>query len=409
MKLKIAFPAEIHAHVKLPASKSISNRMLIISELSGKKIQLSNLSDCDDTFVMRRALNNRTPVTDIMAAGTSMRFLSAFFAATPSETTLTGTERMKHRPINVLVDALRSLGADIAYTEREGFPPLHIRGQRLHGGNVSLPGNVSSQYISALLMVAPLLDDRLTLRLTGDVVSRPYINITLSLMRRFGITVSEPDDHTFIVEPSSYTAGTYTVENDWSASSYWYEMLALAKGGEVVLDGLFEDSLQGDSCVRELFAPLGIITSFADGRAILRKKQPAISHYERDLTTCPDLAQTMVATCCAMGITFRFGGLQSLRIKETDRLLALQNELAKLGYVVDEHDGNTLSWDGRRLPPLPQPAIDTYEDHRMAMCMAPCAIGRGGLIINNPQVVSKSYPAFWEDLRKAGASIEELP
>lgn len=379
--------------------------MLIINELAGRGIKLSNISDCDDTFVMQRALCDRSPVTDIMAAGTSMRFLTAYFASSEAHTIMTGTERMQHRPIHVLVDALRSLGASVEYENEEGFPPLRIDGRTLDGGEVSLPGNVSSQYISALLMVAPTMRNGLTLRLTGEVISRPYINITLSLMRQFGITVDEPDGNTFVVHHGNYNGGDYLIENDWSGASYWYELLALADEGEIVLEGLFADSLQGDSYIKELFAPLGITTTFVGNDAVLTKSTPSISNYTADLTTCPDLAQTMVATCCAMGIPFKFSGLQSLRIKETDRLLALRQELDKLGFVIVETDGSVLAWDGEKHAPTTVPVIHTYEDHRMAMCMTPCAMITDGLIINEAQVVSKSYPSFWDDLKSIGADI----
>lgn len=394
--------------VVLSASKSISNRMLIINELSGGAITLHNVSDCDDTRVMRRALCERSDVTDVMAAGTSMRFLTAYFASTQSDTVLTGTERMKHRPIRILVDALRLVGADITYAGEDGFPPLHIVGHRLKGGRVVLPGNVSSQYISALLMVAPAFEDGLTLELAGEVVSRPYIDITVSLMRRFGISVTEPDDRTLVVSPGAYNGGEYVVENDWSGASYWYELLALAKEGRVTLEGLFENSLQGDSCIRELFEPLGVVTTFGETGAVLEKTCCKVREYTHDLTACPDLAQTMVATCCALNVPFRFSGLHSLRIKETDRMSALVTELRKFGYVVEEHDDSVLEWKGLRCKSQMIPEVDTYEDHRMAMSLAPCACVSNGAVINDAQVVSKSYPQYWQDLMSAGVKIKEL-
>ena len=408
MRLKIAPYRSVRGRVALPASKSISNRMLVINELSGGAVRLHNVSDCDDTLVMRRALRERGAVTDVMAAGTAMRFLTALFAATESDTVLTGTERMRHRPIHVLVDALRSLGADISYVGEEGFPPLHVRGRGLAGGRASLPGDVSSQYVSALLMVAPLFDNGLRIELCGEVISRPYIGITVSLMRGFGIRVDEPDSRTFAVSHGQYSGGDYTVENDWSAASYCYELLALAGEGEVVLEGLFEDSLQGDACVRDLFAPLGVATSFEDGCAVLRKTARTAERYERDLASCPDLAQTMAATCCALGVPFRFSGLQSLRIKETDRLAALGTELRKLGYAVGECGDSVLEWTGGRVEPQAMPCVDTYEDHRMAMSMAPCACVCGGLVINDAGVVGKSYPRYWDDLRSLGVETVEM-
>ena len=411
MRLKIAPFRRLNGRIKLSASKSISNRMLVINELSGGSVRLHNVSDCDDTAVMLRALSERGPVTDIMAAGTAMRFLTALFAATESETVLTGTERMRHRPIHVLVDALRQLGANIIYVGEEGFPPLRITGHSLKGGSVSLPGNVSSQYVSALLMVAPLFEEGLEMSLTGEVLSRPYIDMTVSLMRRFGAEVECGDKNgelCFKVSRGRYCGGDFTVENDWSAASYYYELLALAEEGEVELEGLFEDSLQGDSCIRGLFEPLGVATSFESGRAVLKKAPRTIERYERDLGHCPDLAQTMVATCCAMGVPFCFSGLQSLRIKETDRLAALRTELLKMGYVIEEREGSILEWSGKRVEAQPAVSVDTYEDHRMAMSMAPCACVCGGLTVNDAGVVGKSYLRYWDDIRKLGVEAEEV-
>ena len=414
--------------ISLPASKSISNRMLLLRTLSGGRIRLHNISDCDDTIAMEQGLKSAKvrelessegqlpAIIDIGAAGTAMRFLTAYFATTEGQdVVITGTERMRHRPIGVLVDALRSMGADISYDGEDGYPPLHIKGRQLEGGTISLPGNVSSQYISALLMVAPAMQKGLTLNIVGEVISRPYICITTSLMRRFGISIEEPDNHTIIVRPGKYQGGEYTIENDWSAASYWYEILALAPQGEVRLHGLFANSLQGDSCVSRLFEPLGITTEFDESGAVLWKSSRVNSQWSmiNDLTTCPDLAQTMVATCCGMGIAFRFSGLQSLRIKETDRLLALRQELGKLGYQINEHDGSVLESGAKKSEiansHLSDISIDTYNDHRMAMCMAPLAVlCEDGLIINDAQVVSKSYPTFWDDLKTAGYGVERL-
>ncbi len=441
--------------ISLPASKSISNRMLLLRTLSGGRIRLHNISDCDDTIAMEQGLKSAKvrelessegqlpAIIDIGAAGTAMRFLTAYFATTEGQdVVITGTERMRHRPIGVLVDALRSMGADISYDGEDGYPPLHIKGRQLEGGTISLPGNVSSQYISALLMVAPAMQKGLTLNIVGEVISRPYICITTSLMRRFGISIEEPDNHTIIVRPGKYQGGEYTIENDWSAASYWYEILALAPQGEVRLHGLFADSLQGDSCVSRLFEPLGITTEFDENGAVLRKSSRVNSQWSmpkasraarrlsaepvptsksreseaaiiNDLTTCPDLAQTMVATCCGMGVAFRFSGLQSLRIKETDRLLALRQELGKLGYQINEHGGSVLESGAKKSEiansHLSDISIDTYNDHRMAMCMAPLAVlCEDGLIINDAQVVSKSYPTFWDDLKTAGYGVERL-
>ena len=406
MKIDLTLPRQIYANVNLPASKSISNRMLIIQKLSGGKIELSNISQCDDTFVMENALEKPSDVTDIKAAGTAMRFLTAYFANSPIETIMTGTERMKNRPIDILVKSLHHVGADISYIDKEGFPPLRIKGKQLPGGTVSMPGNVSSQFISAMLMVAPAFTHGVTIMMQGEVVSRPYINITLNLMRRFGIRIEEPDKYTFVVYPGKYSEGSYTIENDWSAASYWYELLALADKGEVTLNGLYENSLQGDSCVKELFEPLGIKTTFKDNATVvLTKENPTIERYEADLNHCPDLAQTMAATCCAMNIPFSFSGLQNLRIKETDRLAAMKQELATFGYDINVLNGNTLCWTGKTLDTNSDYEIFTHEDHRMAMSLAPLAILTNKLTINDPHVVSKSYPNFWNELKQAGATI----
>ena len=430
--IQLRLPKVLHGQICLPASKSISNRMLLISQLAKGQITLHNISDCDDTRAMRGSI--RTPsFVDIGAAGTAMRFLTAYYASTPSEVVITGTERMRHRPIGVLVDTLRSLGADIDYEGEQGFPPLRIRGKQLEGGSVTMAGSVSSQYVSALLMVAPTMSQGLTLTLEGEIISRPYIDMTTSLMRRFGITVEEPDERTFRVLPGEYTEGEYLIENDWSAASYWYEMLALADDGEIELQGLFADSLQGDSCVQQLFEPLGVETTFNEKGVVIRKQTPSPNPfplmgrgvspirggrkgglYVADLAHCPDLAQTMVATCCGMGVPFRFTGLQTLRIKETDRLLALQQELAKLGYEVRVQTPSPLPLNGEcghqclteELVYTPErqgsgsACIDTYSDHRMAMCMAPLAMIHEGLVIKDAEVVSKSYPTFWSDMEK---------
>lgn len=395
--------------VTLPASKSISNRALVINALSGKGVMPENLSDCDDTFVMVRGLEELNikdssatsdlPVIDIMAAGTAMRFLSAYLSVTPGTRIITGTERMRHRPISVLVDALRTLGAEIDYVEEEGYPPLRITGHPLEGGSICLPGNVSSQYVSALLMAGPQLQKGLTLTLTGEIVSRPYIDMTLGIMKQFGAQASWSGANEISVSPSPYTPIPYYIENDWSASSYWYEMVALTPESEVILPGLFAESLQGDQAVKDIFAPLGVETTFLPDNGGVRLTH-AGQHAQRldiDMLRQPDLAQTVVVTCCMLQMPFRITGLQSLKIKETDRIKALRCELAKLGYAIQEADDSILYWDGERCPAETAPAIDTYEDHRMAMSFAPCAQVLGEIRINNPQVVSKSYPTFWKE------------
>ena len=408
MQIKVTAPAKIHTTIQLPSSKSISNRALIINALGNGTHHPENLSDCDDTRVMIRALNDDKETIDIMAAGTAMRFLTAYLSVTPGTRIITGTERMQQRPIQVLVNALRELGADIEYVANDGFPPLRITGRELRKDTISLPGNVSSQYISALLMIAPVLTNGLTIRLTGDIISRPYINLTLQLMNDFGVRAEWTDDHRLKVEPQAYHSTPFYVESDWSAASYWYQIVALSKEAEVTLPGLFKDSYQGDSQVAGIFRSLGVETIYKDKAVILKKNGKSVERLDYDFINQPDLAQTFVVTCALLNIPFRFSGLQSLKIKETDRMAALITEMRKLGYILHETDGAVLSWEGERCTTEEHPAIDTYEDHRMAMAFAPTCLALPEILINNPQVVSKSYPRYWEDLRQAGFIIKEV-
>lgn len=415
MQIRLTAPLHLRHKTILPASKSISNRALIIHALAGGKDLPRNVSDCDDTFVMVRALTQTDDPIDIMAAGTAMRFLSAYWSVNEGTHTLTGTARMKQRPIGILVNALRTLGAQIEYVETEGYPPLRISGGLHEGGRLSLPGDVSSQYISALLMIGPVLRKGLELELTGQVISRPYIDLTLKLMKDFGAQSEWTDERHIKVEPQPYRPTPYYIENDWSAASYWYEMMALTpdKDAEIVLTGLFADSAQGDSAVHGLFEPIGVHTEFFcddDGMPCVRlTKQPiATERLEYDFVNQPDLAQTFVVTCAMLGLPFRFTGLQSLKIKETDRISALIRELDKLGYPLHEACGSELFWDGQCTEVRPHPAIDTYEDHRMAMAFAPCCFVVPEIYINHPQVVSKSYPHYWDHLKEAGFEITAL-
>ena len=415
MQYIVKAPNRIKAEINLPASKSISNRVLVIHSLSGGNSTLHNLSDCDDTQVMINALRDMPEVIDIKAAGTAMRFMSAYLSVTEGEHVITGTERMKHRPIGVLVDALRRLGADIEYVGEQGYPPLRIRGKQLEGGTLEVPGNISSQYISALLMIGPALRNGLELRLTGDIISRPYIDLTLHVMHEFGCKIEWSSVDTISVKPQRYDDREYVVENDWSASSYWYEMLALSEDKEngVILPGLRDASRQGDSVVRYLYSLLGVKTAFKNGdhgqdtKVALTRHFSALTRMDYDFINQPDLAQTFVVTCRALSIPFHFTRLASLKIKETDRIEALKTEMRKLGYVLRDVNDCELEWDGARCEAEDNPSIDTYEDHRMAMSFAPLAITLGCIRINNPEVVSKSYPNYWDDLRKAGFEITE--
>lgn len=407
-------PKHIQITVDLPASKSISNRALIIHALSGSNVMPRNLSSCDDTNVMISALRDMPETIDIKAAGTAMRFMTAYLAVTPGTHLLTGTERMRHRPIATLVDALRYLGAQIDYAGAEGYPPLRIYGRQLEGGRVEIPGNVSSQFISALLMIGPMLRKGLEIVLTGNVISRPYIDLTLHTMHDFGATVDWTDIDTISVKAGGYQSREYLIENDWSASSYWYETMALLNDIDSVieLEGLADASRQGDSMLRYLFSMLGVKTSFATTAqgipttVTLKRVSNRLPRLDYHFINQPDLAQTFVVSCAAMNIPFHFTGLASLKIKETDRIEALKTEMRKLGYVIHDQNGSELLWDGERCEATFAP-IDTYEDHRMAMAFAPLCIKYPGLRINNPAVVSKSYPQFWDDLRRAGFTISE--
>ncbi len=395
----------VGGNIPLPASKSICNRVLILNALAYSPYEVQNLSDCDDTEVLWKALHSNDHNFDIKAAGTAMRFLTAFLSKVVGEWTITGTERMKNRPIKLLVEALNSLGARIEYMEKEGFPPLHIFGSALQGGEISLPGGVSSQYISALLMIAPLMEKGLTLHLTGEVISAPYIRLTIELMKQFGVeTVWE--GATLTVRPQEYRPVPYTVESDWSSASYWYQIAALSEKPDLRLGGLLPCSLQGDSVVTDLFAQLGVHTAFTPEGVRLQKEEIRSKHLEYDFVNAPDLAQTLVVTCALLGVPFRFTGLQSLRIKETDRMAALQNELRKLGYLLTDREDRILEWNGERCTPETDPEIATYEDHRMAMAFAPVALRRpAGLRIAHAEVVSKSYPHFWQGLERAGFKL----
>ena len=394
-------PQTIDLRITLPASKSISNRALILNALAYSPYDIQNLSDCDDTRVTVKALDSNDRTFDIGAAGTAMRFLTAFLSKTVGEWVITGSERMKQRPIKLLVDALTTLGARIEYVEKEGFPPLRIFGSALTGGEIRLNGGVSSQYISALMMIAPYMQNGLKIILEGNVISVPYINMTLNMMKEYGVAVDF--NNTIIdIKAQTYKPIQYKVESDWSAASYWYEVLAIAGKGQVFLTGLNQNSYQGDSKVAALFEQLGVSSTYQAEGVLLQASGKYVERFEYDFVNQPDLAQTFAVTCCMKGIPFHFGGLQTLKIKETDRIAALINELGKLGFVLTEPAEGQLAWIGNRCDAAQPVSIATYEDHRMAMAFAPAALITP-LVIEEPQVVSKSYPGFWEDIEKLKA------
>jgi 3-phosphoshikimate 1-carboxyvinyltransferase len=400
---------------RLPASKSEANRALLLQRLAGGGT-LANLSEANDTVLMTRLLDQAatTDLLDAQDAGTVMRFMTAYLAVTSWRGTLTGAARMKQRPIAILVDALRALGADITYAEKEGYPPLVFGGQplavRTEPAELTVRGDISSQYISALLMVGPTLPGGLRLRLTGEIGSRPYIKMTLKLMRHFGATATEVRPDEIAVQPGGYRPADYTVESDWSAASYWYALVALAPAGaSVVLPGLREKSWQGDHVIQIIMRPLGVETEFlADGSGARLTQIPATpapaGAPTTDFTDCPDLAQTVAVVVAALGRRRRFTGLHSLRIKETDRIAAIQNELRKFGADMPEVEPGVFEVQPGTFRVEGQ-TVETYEDHRMAMAFAPLAM-RGPLLVHEPQVVRKSYPSFWRALAAVGVEVE---
>lgn len=406
------FPPEgaIKAEIELPGSKSISNRLLMIRAISELPIHFRNLSDSEDTILLAKALGQvngkKSGTVNVNHAGTDMRFLTAHLSVKEGEWIVTGSERMKQRPISELVNALKGLGADITYLEKEGFPPLKIRGKKLKGGKIEIDGSISSQFISALMLVAPALGEELEINLKGNIVSVPYIKMTSELLKLFGVYVTF-NGKKIIVSPAPFSMlnDQFLVESDWSAASYWFNLVALSKGSEVELKFLDKISLQADSILPELYSKLGVITEFIEKGILLRNKQINLEQFEYDFTDCPDIAQTIAVTCFGLGIKAHLTGLQTLKIKETDRIFALKTELEKLGAIIEATD-NSL----KMTPPsdfsIKNPMISTYNDHRMAMSFAPLAIKFPGLKIENPDVVEKSYPAFWDDLQYVGFELD---
>jgi 3-phosphoshikimate 1-carboxyvinyltransferase len=399
---------DLKGEIHVPASKSISNRLLIIQALCSPPFKIENLSDSEDTKVLARALQESYSVADIGHAGTSMRFLTAFFASREGYVkTLTGSQRMKERPIGNLVDALLKLGANISYPESEGFPPLLIIGQQLAGGKVSIDSSVSSQFISALLLSAPTFQDKLELQLENKVISSSYIDLTIKIMEYMGVHV-EKQQNCLIVTPQKYQPKDITVEGDWSGVSYWYQLAALADSADIFIHSLQENSLQGDSHCADIFKSFGIQTEYEAKGIRIYKNGKLPSKYEFDFIENPDLVQTVAVTCVMLGIPFVFCGTQSLKIKETDRIVALQTELQKFGAELEYNDSGILSWNGViHKTDSSEICIQTYHDHRMALAFAPIALCQDNIIIADPSVVIKSYPNYWNDMKTMGFAIEE--
>lgn len=399
------FDYQLKGVVQLTSSKSESNRALLINALSGNKLSLDNLSAARDTQTMFKLLQEPGQETwDVLDAGTTMRFCTAYLAVRGEGQTITGTRRMKQRPIGLLAKSLQQLGATIVYVEKEGYPPLKIsRIIDQKANEIEIPGNVSSQFISALLMIGPCLPEGITLKLTTEVFSRPYIEMTLGLMERFGIRSKWKEDE-ISIKKQTYWEGSYTIESDWSGASYWYSMAALSQSGSLKLLGLREKSLQGDQQIAEIMRKMGVNTVYDSTGAQLIKTARLEKEITIDFKTCPDLAQTVMVAAAAKGVTLKMTGLESLRIKETDRIAAMQTELAKIGSTLTEEDHTWTMTPG----PLVKntPTIHTYEDHRMAMAFAPlCQVM--DLEIDDPEVVRKSYPAFWDDLRSVDVTVTE--
>lgn len=410
MKLRITPPEEmIETEITLPKSKSMYNRAVIMRALTPGDDSDLGESPCDDATAMIEAIGTLTGDVNVDAAGTAMRFLTAYYAATPgADVTIDGCERMRKRPVGVLVGALRQCGAEIEYVGEEGFPPLRIRGRKLHGGTIDIDSGVSSQFVSALMMVAPTFDSPLTINLRGETASLPYIKMTGGMMAHRGIDVEVYGDNTVEIKPGTYRlVEADDVELDWSAASYWYSLTALSAGW-VTLAGLAMPSLQGDSEVAAYYDKLGVVTASEDGNVELSASPEVFSRFDADMSDTPDVVQTVAVTCAMIGVPFHITGVKSLRIKETDRLEALKAELFKLGIEVELRRDNEIVWEGRRHPIYEAPEIDTYGDHRMAMAFAVAAVYVNGLVINDAEVVAKSYPGFWDDLRHAGFTLEEI-
>lgn len=391
--------------IEITGSKSETNRLLLLQALFPLEIQ--NASDSDDTQMMRNGLKISRGEVNISHAGTAMRFLTAYFSVTEGKNViLTGSARMKERPIGILVSALQSLGADIQYLEKEGYPPLKINGKKILKNEVTIKADVSSQYISALLLIGAKLDNGLIINLLGECTSFPYLKMTLSLLEQIGVSVSFSERRIEVKSAKNIQYQIVKVESDWSSASYFYSFVALSNiGTSVELSTYKKNSLQGDSILSELYQNFGVTTTFSDNKIFIKKENHGtLSHFEYDFSSCPDIVQTLAVTCFGLGISCDFSGLHTLKIKETDRLSALKNELTKLGAWVEVTD-NRLEM--KCLQMIENISIETYNDHRMAMAFAPLCV-RIPLIINDFEVVSKSYPSFWEDCVKIGVRLQEV-
>ena len=404
-KIKLSFDKFKDSTIYLNSSKSESNRLLIIKALSEKEITIKNLSKANDSVLLKNLLESENLVVwDAQDAGTSFRFLTSFLAIKKEHVVLSGTERMKQRPVKVLVDALNKIGAEILYLENEGFPPIYVKGKINQVKNkLDIPGDISSQYISSLLLIAPLLEKGIEINIEEPFYSRPYVNMTLNLMNSFGIK-SAVKGNKISIKNQEFSSGSYIVESDWSAASYWYSILSISDNiNNLTLQGLKKKSNQGDSVISELMKSFGVNTQYKEDGIVLTKIKFDTEEIELDFRDCPDLAQTILVVAAYHKIKLKVSGVESLKIKETDRLLAMKNELKKIGCDFYE-EGNFWILEKRNQEIDDELSIDTYKDHRMAMAFAPLA-SKKSIIINDPDVVVKSYPSYWEDLKKVGFII----
>ena len=413
LQLKKSQISNLKSEIVITGSKSETNRLLLLQALYPNLV-LENISNSDDSEVMLKVLKNfQLPISDfhfdIHHAGTAMRFLTSFFAIQEGkEVVLTGSSRMKERPIQILVAALNQLGAEISYVEKEGFPPIKIKGKKILKNQVSLPANVSSQYISALLLIAPKLENGLELTLEGEITSVPYIKMTLALLNEIGVKTSFEKNVIKVNRLQTITSKLITVESDWSSASYWYSIVALSEiGTQITLTSYKKNSLQGDSILVEVYEDIGVNTIFNEDNSITIIKVESYKgvYLFRDLRDSPDIAQTLAVTCFGLGYEFELHGLHTLKIKETDRLVALHAELTKLGAEVSIDEDSIVVLFSKKINK--NVSIATYQDHRMAMAFAPLAL-KTSIIIQNAEVVSKSYPDFWEDLEKVGFQSESI-
>ena len=392
----------IYGTVALESSKSISNRLLIIKQLSKSKIEIQNLSTSNDTKILSKILNEYQTKKNIYCqnAGTALRFVVAFLATKEGIWKVSGSKRMHERPIKPLIDCLAELGTEIKYLEKKGFPPIEIRSKKLKSKKLSLPGDISSQFISALLLVAPTIENGLNLEITSKILSKPYINMTLDLMNEFGIEYSWKNN-LIKVQEQSYLGKSIHVENDWSAASFWYSFLALSKSGEIKIPNLYANSIQGDSILSIIYSKLGIKTEFNEDSIILSKTKNTAKEIELDLSNHPDLALPIIVTCAGLGTKAHLMGLESLKIKESNRLECIKTELEKFNVISYVSDSSIKIIENQKIL-QPISIIECHDDHRIPMSIAPLIMKVDSIKFTDKEVVNKSYPKFWQDLRKVG-------